>query len=416
MADCLSHPILGDSYFSILGACSGHGQCINNTCVCNSGWTGKSDFINADGIDCQINTKVVRGLWIAAFIWVNCIYIFTFPKVRLRWKQHRELVARKKARGKTYYAWENSSLVSMFVYFSICALGFELYSLLKIFDFDDKERVGLTPIATTLFFLTVVGFYAAFFFFQPPLMSVLLRGGKNYRFLIKANYWIALSGLVMQLIDAALPFFLLKEKGEINQKSKSLFISFFAINVLALLGYTVQAGVTMRRSTKILAISYQLHGRSWILDIKKKIGNVQKQTLIECALQGLIYIIFIAWTFMWTKHDYFLPVSWAFATVLWFRIFNAVVESNTKAAEKTTPMSSRPGLDTEAGWNSHHNPRHNNNNNNQQHHGRQSSKRNPSPDSFIFTSVAAVPSDASHPQTEEFESESESTSGNFGFI
>lgn len=41
--------------------CSGHGTCTpNNTCVCDDGWTGLSDIINTEGVDCQISIPAVK--------------------------------------------------------------------------------------------------------------------------------------------------------------------------------------------------------------------------------------------------------------------------------------------------------------------------------------------------------------------
>ncbi|GMH83734.1 hypothetical protein TL16_g09697 [Triparma laevis f. inornata] len=45
--------------------CSGHGTCILGTgrCICDSGYTGSSDFINLKGKDCHINIERMKVLW-----------------------------------------------------------------------------------------------------------------------------------------------------------------------------------------------------------------------------------------------------------------------------------------------------------------------------------------------------------------
>jgi len=43
--------------------CSGNGDCINSICVCSTGYTGRSDWINLDGYDCHINLMAEKVLW-----------------------------------------------------------------------------------------------------------------------------------------------------------------------------------------------------------------------------------------------------------------------------------------------------------------------------------------------------------------
>lgn len=45
--------------------CSGHGTCILGTgrCICDSDYTGSSDFINLKGKDCHINIERMKVLW-----------------------------------------------------------------------------------------------------------------------------------------------------------------------------------------------------------------------------------------------------------------------------------------------------------------------------------------------------------------
>lgn len=36
--------------------CSGHGECVEDIgCVCHQGWTGSSDVLDYDRIDCQLS-------------------------------------------------------------------------------------------------------------------------------------------------------------------------------------------------------------------------------------------------------------------------------------------------------------------------------------------------------------------------
>lgn len=45
-------------------SCSGHGNCLNNSCVCSIGWTDIADFAVQSGFDCDINLNALFYLGI----------------------------------------------------------------------------------------------------------------------------------------------------------------------------------------------------------------------------------------------------------------------------------------------------------------------------------------------------------------
>ncbi|GMH73259.1 hypothetical protein TrST_g8047 [Triparma strigata] len=52
------------SWDTIASDCSGHGECSGNgLCLCNSGYTGASDFVNLKDHDCHINITLMKVLW-----------------------------------------------------------------------------------------------------------------------------------------------------------------------------------------------------------------------------------------------------------------------------------------------------------------------------------------------------------------
>ncbi|GMH50068.1 hypothetical protein TrRE_jg8225 [Triparma retinervis] len=48
--------------------CSNNGVCSNSTCICAPGWTGRSDFLNHEGIDCQVHETTIIVINIALFL------------------------------------------------------------------------------------------------------------------------------------------------------------------------------------------------------------------------------------------------------------------------------------------------------------------------------------------------------------
>ena len=57
--------------------CSGHGDCVNDFCYCDNGWTGLTDFEPIDGLDCDINILAIRiiSVYVSFFGFITLITI-----------------------------------------------------------------------------------------------------------------------------------------------------------------------------------------------------------------------------------------------------------------------------------------------------------------------------------------------------
>ncbi|CAK9015428.1 Diacylglycerol O-acyltransferase, partial [Durusdinium trenchii] len=312
-----------------LGECSGHGTCVNETCNCDAGWTGRSELFNTEGLDCQVNTAVVRVLWSLSLAFVVSVWVVSSPKIRLRINQHREQVALMKRKGKTYTVFSNTNMLALISYASTCATGYVLLALAKILDED--ERIGTTVAASVGFTLSVSGYFLAFFFFQPFLMSVLLRGGQNYSSLNRFNFQVSIAITSGMIFAGFFPLFALarRDDGATDFRHR-LFVGFMLIYSILLFVYGVQSALVLQRASSILKVSLALFNAPWILEIRRSIFRVQFQTMVQAFLQTSVYLAFGLSPFLWNKLDYFLPISMGGATLIWAQIFNSVVDSNTK--------------------------------------------------------------------------------------
>jgi len=59
------------------------GRCLDGGCVCNEGYTGASDWINLDGMDCQNPLSVHQT--VSCFALLGCFWVYT-ASFRLLWK------------------------------------------------------------------------------------------------------------------------------------------------------------------------------------------------------------------------------------------------------------------------------------------------------------------------------------------
>ena len=55
--------------------CTGNGECVDDACLCDEGWTGNGDFLNAKGEDCQVHLGVITFLHILCLV-IVCLNFF----------------------------------------------------------------------------------------------------------------------------------------------------------------------------------------------------------------------------------------------------------------------------------------------------------------------------------------------------
>ncbi|GBG34016.1 Hypothetical Protein FCC1311_102392 [Hondaea fermentalgiana] len=83
-------PLLVDSFLGGVASgreCSGRGSCVNQSCVCDAGWTGASDIFDTEGLDCQIHTLSLQLLWAAAALAALALWASSVPRVISRVRQ-----------------------------------------------------------------------------------------------------------------------------------------------------------------------------------------------------------------------------------------------------------------------------------------------------------------------------------------
>lgn len=139
----------------VVGACSGHGSCVNETCVCTSGWTGRSDLIDTEGLACQVNENVLRGMWgVAAVVAIICFGL-SYSKIKQRATDYFATKRRKEAMGKRYTLRNNRGVMASLFHTTLVYPSVLLYALLKEANAD--ERLGLTFGTTLCFFVMKTG-------------------------------------------------------------------------------------------------------------------------------------------------------------------------------------------------------------------------------------------------------------------
>jgi hypothetical protein len=129
--------------------CSGHGSCIDSLCVCDSMWTGSSDWINGDGYDCHVSQVVMKVLWTVDLVFgMHAAFVSALPAVR-------KIYAKSKGFSD---AMKNTSFEVLFLCICMQVFGFLPCAVIKLADLG---TIGAeSPITFALFgYITSVFYY-----------------------------------------------------------------------------------------------------------------------------------------------------------------------------------------------------------------------------------------------------------------
>jgi hypothetical protein len=164
------------SYRNPLGNCSGAGVCAAGECECMPGYTGLSDVVNMQGLDCQIFEPAIVALWGVNLLVTSVVLVISAPQLKARWRQHQANVATQHAgSGRQVSILQNKGLISMAVWVLWVAPSLIALALVRLAD--SSQRIGITWAITLLFVWLRIGFYTVAYTFQTGLSKSRWRGG-----------------------------------------------------------------------------------------------------------------------------------------------------------------------------------------------------------------------------------------------
>ncbi|GBG32477.1 Hypothetical Protein FCC1311_087022 [Hondaea fermentalgiana] len=348
--DCTNLPTIPNMFNAqlkpVLGPCSGNGECINNVCVCYEGFTGRSDFLNTEGEDCQINTDVIRGLWSINLILCLINFGRAFPSIKMRWDQFAEVKARKNAMGEQHSMRRNRGLAALllaaFIMYPAMA-GMAILMLVR----PEEERVGITPGATVFFGAARISFYTSIYLFQPALIGSLLKGSRATQYLIHRTYVISAVLSAMGVLTGILPFIELfagdNGKGAVAQ---AVYLSTMGLTLLQIACLGIQAQWTKGRVVKALDMSYELTRSDRTLELKAALVAMERENVVQTGGQALIYIVLVFVPYVANFHSYWLPVGWFAYIILGVKVAKTTIDNKFGTGSKSGTASTGPADST----------------------------------------------------------------------
>jgi len=312
------------------------GACVQDTCVCETGWVGSSDLLNFKGFDCHINELALQILWICSLVICTVLWLRTIPHSVDRWKQFRALQKRKK--GTKLF--NNTTTMSLLSFQFFCIPAALAYTLIKIQW--PQQRLGMDLPVTLCFFVTQSAFYVSIFYFQPFLLRTMLQTSKSFKLLVGLTFTFSLLNLGLSVLTAAIPLvaFLDGSRGAAN-KETSLFalLAYLSSYAFSAFLYALQAYFIMSRANKLLKkIDSHVYGAERVERMRKSIIDLETKVASSAALIGIIHVLFAMWPFLWNKLDYLIPLTFMSGVYTWsYLSFTAIPR-----AERATMVENYP--------------------------------------------------------------------------
>lgn len=340
--ECTDLPTIPNMFHAqlkpVLGPCSGNGDCVKNRCECYDGFTGRADFLNTEGEDCQLSYNAIRGLWAANLL--ICLINFgrAFPGMRLRWEQYSEIRARRQAMGESHPLKKNRGLAALLLAAFVMYPAMIAMAILMLAR-PETERVGITPAATIFFALARISFYTSIYLFQPALIASLLKSSRATRYLIHQTYLTSaiLSG--MGVITGILPFFTLglSDDGK-GAVARGIYLATMGGTLVQISSLGIQSLWTKIKVQRALDASYELTRSPRTLELKAALLAVERENMVQTGVQALFYIVLTFVPFVANFHNYWLPVGWFAYSVLGYKVANTTIDN--KDGSKTDTSSS----------------------------------------------------------------------------
>mmetsp|Transcript_439 Transcript_439/g.1046 ORF Transcript_439/g.1046 Transcript_439/m.1046 type:complete len:405 (-) Transcript_439:145-1359(-) len=321
-----------------LGQCA-KGACELGVCVCNDGWTGYADFINTEGIECQINNIVIKILWAFNLVFLLVTVFSVRHDIATKRNQHLDVVNQKNLQGRKYTWWDNKGYAAIVVWLALCFPANLILAIIKLAT--NNQRVGHTWAMTILFFIAKTGFYSSASIFQPQLLATILKGSRSQTALVtSARYW-GLANLIISVVVGILP--VITAAASVDGRdavAQGVYIGYMAGSVFSMFVFGLQAIVIHVQFKKIMGSELASKSTTRAGEIQKKLFHFQRQTYSQAAVQGVIYAIFLFIPALWNKHDYFLPISWISFHLL-FRKMSTSTITTKNIGESTTDSLSK---------------------------------------------------------------------------
>jgi len=333
-------------YNSNRGICGGAtaGTCNNVTflCECNSGYTGRSDWVNLEGFDCQMLITLSTFLW-AILLFLGCLVIVKIPPI-MSHELSKNGYSFKKTVDKEYRRTRcHTGVFIIICHLLLLELCFLIMPIGKVFFpttflIGDESMVGLLSfhLTTCVFYWTTIRISQ-----HQVLLAIHGIGSDNMAALKQAVKMLSTKGYIDTV---AITFVVVLEITIINDSS----LTFVLLNVYR--GLTQLAVIAQAFSmSNACEVAFSGTGNSDDEEMNEKMAKL-KEVLFELAKSAKVGSVLMSTTLFLFAGVTSLQGSWAYLLAAQYILMQMVTLKSLKVFGASLKNKKSKVGDSESSW------------------------------------------------------------------
>jgi len=257
--------------------CSGHGACVNATCICYAGYTGVGDWSLLGGLDCHISQLAHAVLFgVLGLIFIGQA-AWGAPLVAA--------LVRARRRARRRIEWPLWAIIVRLV------AATPLFLALILIEVFTPQRIAVDPAPTLLFFLARSSIYAEALMHFPVLLDSVLSATREERtrILVRANYLASAGHFSLMTLVGVLVFVPLGEP--IAELALYTCIAYHAIVGILCLFMSAEAHFMLRRILIVLPTN-MVSGDANLAQVRRKLIDHLIAARNGTSVQALVCFLF----------------------------------------------------------------------------------------------------------------------------
>jgi len=291
-------------------SCSGNGVCVNNSvCVCNSElFTGLSDWVNAEGRDCQIVQPVIWAFWAINLLLILAVTARAAPVLRRLWLHHSKVRERQRQKGNKYSIRTNLGLASVLPYWFVSLPTHVAVAIMQLAQRD--ARLGLNLALTILWMLSRISNDLSASASRTALTISTMQSAGASPVAIHRQEVIIWVSFILSAASSFMVWPVYATQGTDLALAEGLFVAHFVFAAL-FAGFNAHTSHRLGASVHTsLTESFEKLKDERILQVRDDLTRSQRYERNAYALTAMCYLCLGAIPPLWTTHDYFWCVLW----------------------------------------------------------------------------------------------------------
>jgi len=348
--------------FAESGLCSNHGSCVlmgggnetiihranvrSSRCVCDDGWTGLSDFVNMNQLDCPFRVTTLQILWILPILAGTCLLILGFQKLISTYRMTRTSSI-KMLELRTI----QRTLLSMAS--ALCLTTVALIRCIEVTNTSlvvgkSVELTLLQMMGSSLFWIEVVFYTFSWLIIEN---RIALVGGNYDQTLREISHFrrLAICGGFFGLIASLSSILMVIENNYTDENLLTLILYFLNSIAACFIAFAFASSVrTVRRLLQpSLTSQLDLEQQTGTKDVLKKINVLLTTVTIVATTNAVFWQLFGWWPWLRSRIGYFIAPCWASILTLLFvgmAVTNPIAEWRSLGGDKQLEVTLRPSV------------------------------------------------------------------------